>query len=180
MSNRVFIATSLDGRIADKDNALDWLYSIPNPEEDDYGYRDFVADIDVIVMGRGTYEAVLGFDVGWPYERPVFVLSRSLSKLAPVTQNGDVTLMQGTPEMVIEEARRRGLNNLYIDGGKTIQAFLREDLIDEMTVTELPILLGGGPFLFGGLDVPIRFELKRCEVLNGQLIQKHFMKRSAD
>ena len=77
--NRVFIATSLDGFIADQNGAIDWLHSIPNPEQIDMGYTDFIGGVDAIVMGRNTFEVVCGFDIDWPYEVPVFVLSRTLN-----------------------------------------------------------------------------------------------------
>ncbi len=64
---RLYIACSLDGFIAKKDGSLDWLDAIENPNEDDYGYNDFYSRIDTIVMGRKTYEEILGFGVEWPY-----------------------------------------------------------------------------------------------------------------
>lgn len=78
--NSVFIATSLDGFIADKNGRIDWLHSIPNPENDDMGYVKFEEKIDALVIGRGTFETVLGFDVDWPYHKPVFVLSNKLTR----------------------------------------------------------------------------------------------------
>jgi dihydrofolate reductase len=82
MSNIVFIATSLDGYIADKNDGLDWLDSIPNPENMDMGYVDLIDRIDALVMGRITFEKVCGFNCEWPYSKPVFVLSNSM-KLIP-------------------------------------------------------------------------------------------------
>ena len=81
MSNIVFIATSLDGYIADKDGELDWLQSIPNPENLDMGWVDFIERIDAVVMGRNTFDMVCSFDCDWPYSKPVFVLSNSLQSM---------------------------------------------------------------------------------------------------
>ena len=81
MSNLVYSATSLDGYISDKDDGLDWLQSIPNPNNLDFGWADFIDRIDAIIMGRKTFEKVCGFDCDWPYSKPVFVLSNSLSSL---------------------------------------------------------------------------------------------------
>ena len=81
MSNTVFIATSLDGYIADKDGGLDWLQSIPNPENLDMGYVDLIGRIDALVMGRKTFEKVCSFDCDWPYSKPVFVLSNSMKSI---------------------------------------------------------------------------------------------------
>ena len=77
-SNKVFIATSLDGHIADKNGEIDWLHAIPNPDNIDMGYQDFITQIDAIVMGRNTFETVCNFDMDWPYEMPVFVLSNTV------------------------------------------------------------------------------------------------------
>jgi dihydrofolate reductase len=83
MSNRniAFIATSLDGYIADKNGGLDWLHSIPNPDQNDMGYELFIKHIDALVMGRTTFETVCNFDIDWPYSKPVFVLSRTLEMI---------------------------------------------------------------------------------------------------
>ena len=77
--NKVFIASSIDGYIADKNGGIDWLQSVPNPDHDDMGYNSFINEVDALVMGRNTFETVCGFDIDWPYSKPVYVLSRSLS-----------------------------------------------------------------------------------------------------
>ena len=82
MSNFVYIASSLDGFIASKDGGLDWLYEIPNPEGSDFGFAEFMCEIDAIVMGRKTFETILTFDT-WPYNKPIFVLSNSLKSIQP-------------------------------------------------------------------------------------------------
>jgi len=75
----VYIATSLDGHIAKKDGSIDWLMEVPNPDNSDYGFSEFIERIDGIIMGRNTFETVVGFDQ-WPYSKPVFVLSNNLKK----------------------------------------------------------------------------------------------------
>jgi len=77
-TNSVFIATSLDGYIADRNGKIDWLNTIPNPDNNDMGYTEFTKGIDALLMGRKTFETVLGFDGDWPYNKPVFVLSNKL------------------------------------------------------------------------------------------------------
>ena len=74
---KVFIATSLDGFIADKNGSVDFLYKYPEPSGEDMGYYNFMSTIDALVMGRKTFETVLGFGVEWPYTKPVFVTSSS-------------------------------------------------------------------------------------------------------
>ena len=175
VSNRIFIATSLDGYIADKDGGIDYLHSIPNPGQDDMGYADFMAVTDALVMGRGTFETVCGFDIDWPYEKPVFVLSSTLSSL-PAELEDRVFLMNGPLNEVLDEIHQRGYHNLYIDGGKTIQSFLKEDLIDEMVITTIPCLLGGGTPLFGPLDHQLMFRCVATKIYLNAIVQSRFVK----
>ena len=177
MTNSVFIATSLDGCIADKQGKLDWLNEIPNPDHNDAGYAAFMERMDAIVMGRNTYETVIGFDGEWPYRKPVFVLSRTLKSI-PEKHQDNVELLQGTPREIIQTLHQKGHQNLYIDGGNTIQNFLRDHLIDEMIITSIPILLGGGAKLFGDLAEPIKFELVKSNVLLNAMVQNHYRKKS--
>ena len=173
MKNIVFIAKSLDGFIAGKNGELDWLHSIPNPDNDDMGYLQLMKEVDAIIMGRITFETVCGFDIKWPYEKHVFVLSNTLQSV-PSELNDDVTLINGSLEQVLNQIHQKGYHNLYIDGGSTIQNFLKEDLIDEMRITTIPILLGGGFPLFGDLDHPMQFEHIESKVFLNQIVQDHY------
>lgn len=155
--NKVFIATSLDGYIADQNGGLDWLHSIPNPNQDDMGYLPFMDEVDALIMGRTTFETVMAFDCDWPYTKPVFVLSTSLSQI-PESHQEKAFLLKGSHTDVLEQVHAKGYHSLYIDGGSTIQGFLKEDLIDDMIITTIPILLGGGSSLFGDLAQPLNFE----------------------
>lgn len=149
----VFIATSLDGFIARSDGDLDWLdrANALVPPGEDCGYGAFMATVDALIMGRATFEKVLGFG-GWPYGgTPVSVLSRTLRQL-PEGAPDNVELLRASPAEVVEMARDRGHGSLYIDGGKTIRSFLRAGLITDLTVTTIPILLGSGIPLFGELE----------------------------
>lgn len=149
MITSVFIATSLDGFIARPDGAIDWL---PDPDpggNEDYGYRAFIDTVDLLVMGRHTYETALGFDA-WPYTLPVIVLSHH-----PITVPDRIThpveRMEGAPRAIVQRLAEQGAAHLYLDGGRTIQAFLAEDLIDQLILTTVPVLLGAGVPLFGPL-----------------------------
>jgi len=174
--NSVYIGVSLDGKIADKDGGLDWLDSTPNPEQSDMGYFQFMAGIDALVMGRNTFEVVCGFDVDWPYKVPVYVLSNSLTQI-PADYQDKAYLVKGSLTEVLEQIHQRGHHRLYIDGGSTIQSFLAEDLIDDLIITTIPILLGGGPSLFGELNEALSFELISSEILLGQLVQRHYRRK---
>ncbi len=176
MSNIVFIATSLDGYIADKDGGVDWLHSIPNPENLDMGYVELNDRIDALVMGRKTFEKVCSFDCDWPYSKPVFVLSNSMESI-PDGYKGKVEPIKGSLSEVMESIHQKGYKHLYVDGGVTVQSFLNEDLIDEMIITVIPILLGGGIRLFGELPIQMEFEHVKTEVFLSAIVQNHYRRK---
>ncbi|WP_417347388.1 dihydrofolate reductase family protein [Ferrimonas sp.] len=176
MSNILYIGTSLDNYIADSNGGLEWLTSLPNPEEEDFGFAEFMASVDALVMGRNTFETVCGFGGEWPYSKPVFVLSRTLTTL-PDSLQEKAALIQGSPQEVTRKLNDKGFQRLYIDGGQTIQSFLEADLIDEIIVSQLPVLLGGGTPLFGDLTRPLWFELLNSEVLLGAITKHHYRRR---
>ena len=174
--NSVFIATSLDGYIADKNGGIDWLHSIPNPDNDDMGYVEFANKIDALVTGRTTFETVCGFDIDWPYDKPVFVLSNKLNKI-PESHKGKAFLVKGTLTEILAQIYEKGFNRLYIDGGTTIRNFLKADLIDEMKITTIPILLGGGSSLFSELPNELEFELIGTKTYLNQVTQNHYKRK---
>jgi len=172
--NKVFIATSLDGYIADENDGIDWLHNIPNPEGNDMGYAAFMKGIDAIIMGRNTFETVCSFDIPWPYNKPVFVLSNSLNVI-PSKYENKAQLISGTLKSILDEIERMGHRNIYIDGGSTIQSFLRENLIHEMTITRIPILLGKGKPLFGELNnMKLHFKCTGTTIFLNQVVQNTF------
>lgn len=172
--NSVFIATSIDGCIADKNGGLDWLQSVPNPNNDSLGYVEFIDTVDAIVMGRKTYETVAGFDIDWPYTIPVYVLSNTLKEV-PEKLAEKVFIVNGTLNEVLADIHSKGHHKLYIDGGTTISSFLKEGLIDEMIISIIPILLGGGPKLFNELPEIVNFTLKSSKTYLGQITQNHYV-----
>ncbi len=179
MKNKVFIATSLEGHIADAEGGIEWLESFPELNEVDTGWSTFMEDIDALVMGRNTYEKVLSFGIDWPYDKPVYVLSTSLNEV-PLELKGKVFLVgskQKDLKTILDDIHKNGHLNLYIDGGRTIQSFLREDLIDELTITTIPVLLGKGIPLFGNLDRQLRFECRRSLVYIDKVVQSHFVRK---
>ena len=176
MTNIVYIATSLDGYIADKDHGLDWLNCVPNPHQDDMGFAEFMKGIDALVMGRNTFETVCGFDIPWPYAKPVFVLSKTL-KSVPEKVQGKVELINGSLEDVVAILNQKGFERLYIDGGKTVQNFLAEDMIDEMIISRIPVVLGGGIPLFGSLPELQMFEHISTDVKVNAVVQSHYRRQ---
>lgn len=153
ITSSVFIATSLDGYIARADGSIDWLDRANThvPEGEDCGYNDFMDSVDVLVMGRNTFEKVLSFDE-WAYgSKPVVVLSRGQVSIPPSIA-ATVSASSEHPRALVERLASEGATHLYIDGGLVIQSFLREGLIDNITITVIPVLLGSGRSLFGSLD----------------------------
>lgn len=174
MSNIVYIATSLDGYIAKEDGNIDWLMELPNPDKSDYGFSAFLEKIDGIIIGRKTFETILGFKE-WPYVKPVaiFVLSNSLTELPDkLAAKGEI--VKGNLKNIIELLKHKGIHDLYIDGGKTIQSFLKEDLIDEMVITRVPILLGSGIPLFDKNNLELMFEHIDTKVYNNMLVRSRY------
>lgn len=174
MKNIIYIAVSLDGFIAGNDGNLDWLTGIPNPDNKDYGFAEFLDSIDGIVMGRNTFETVMSFGE-WPYTKKVFVLSNTLNEI-PEKIGSRAEIVTGLIPDILEDLNRRGFRNLYVDGGKTIQSFLELDLIDEMIITLVSILLGDGIPLFGTLARLLKFKAIKAEKLNDSLVQIRYIK----
>ena len=174
--NMVFIARSLDGYIADKNGGLDWLNTTPNPDHLDMGYENFIKGVDAIVMGRTTFDTVCSFDIQWPYKIPVFVLSSSLGSL-PEEYNDKAEIVKGPLSEVLDLIHKKGYPRLYIDGGVTVQNFLKEDLIDELIITTIPILLGGGAPLFGELPKEMEFEHVESVLYLNALVQDSYVRK---
>ncbi len=153
----VFIAISLDGFIARRNGNIDWLTEIGNAtRSEDYGYKEFIDSVDTLVIGRNTYELGLTFQE-WPYiGKRVTVLSSRSPKI-PDKLSRNVEVLSCSPVELIHRLSENGARHVYVDGGKTIQAFLNAGLIQEMTLTHIPILIGAGIPLFGKLDRDIRF-----------------------
>lgn len=175
MKNSVFIATSLDGYIAGKNDELDWLSTFPEIDQIDTGYHEFTSGIDALLMGRNTFKVVENFEGEWFYKKPVFVWSNSLTHL-PDKFEGKAFLVKGTIREVLDEIHEKGYQKLYIDGGRTIQTFLQEDLIDEMIITTIPILLGEGISLFSSLPKPLVFECVKTTLFFDKVVQNQFIR----
>ena len=165
----VFIGASVDGFIARADGGLDWLPA--DPEE--HGYEAFIASVDALVIGRKTYETVLGFD-SWPYgSKPVFVLSTG--SLAPAPSGAVVEHVSGDPAEIVARLAERGIRHVYVDGGVTIQRFLRAGLIQRLIVTRIPVLLGDGIPLFGSLNSDVILEHVATRHYPSGLVQSEYL-----
>ena len=174
MKTTVYVGTSLDGFIARKDGDIDWLVKYQNKEVHD-SYNEFINRIDAMVIGRGTFEKVLSFPE-WPYEKKVFVLSTSLKQI-PETLNEKAILTTMKPAELLNYLSDKGFSNIYIDGGKVIQSFLREDLVDELIITKVPELIGTGIPLFGYLDNDLRFEHIKTNIYSDGLVKSQYKRK---
>ena len=146
----VFVGTSLDGFIARENGDFDWL-TAAGDALGETGYDEFFAGVDAMVVGRATYDTVRAFPE-WPYAgKRVLVLSRTLVGSVGIDEEPDTTA-HATLAEVVETLVAEGRRRVYVDGGRTIQSFLRAGLIREITITRAPVLLGTGIPLFGPLD----------------------------
>ena len=144
---RLFIATSIDGYIAREDGSIDWLDDLVHPEGVDYGYANFMVQVDTIVMGRKTYEDVIGFDVDWPYDDyHCFVVSKS-GKVNVSTPRTEI--ITSLADVELSKMRLSAKKDIWIvGGGELIASFLNEGLIDSMLISVIPVVLGSGRPLF--------------------------------
>lgn len=172
-TGHVYIATSLDGFIARCDGSLDWLFAAAGQGED-HGYDRFMASMDGIIMGRGTYETVRGFGA-WPYAKPVVVMSRSLSNADLPEELADrVQITDEAPRALLERLGREGWSRAYVDGGAVIRSFLAEGLIEDVILTRAPVLIGDGLPLFGETGRDLRLVHQNTQAFPSGLVQSHY------
>ena len=165
----VFVGASLDGFIARANGDLDWL---PHGGGEDFGYEAFMSTVDALVMGRNTFEKVLTFGQ-WPYgEKAVYVLSTR--PLAAAPPGARVERMSGQPGDIMSQLADRGIQHVYVDGGITIQRFLQAGLIQRLTITWVPVLIGAGIPLFGVTQRDIALELVATRQFAGGLVQSEY------
>lgn len=167
MKISVYIATSLDGYIAQADGGLDWLERTPTPGED-FGFKEFMDNVDVLVMGRHTYEVVSGFD-NWPYQKRVIVLSHTLDSVIK-----EAELFSGQIDDLLKQLENDGIKHIYLDGGITISKFLEQGLVDEMIITVIPIILGKGIPLFNPMSKERSCQLLSAKPYPSGLLQLHY------
>lgn len=171
MQATVFVGASVDGFIARRDGGLDWL---PDDAEE-HGYEQLMASVDTLVIGRNTFETVLGFD-GWAYgdKRVVVLSSRPLDLSVALGRGGVVEQMDGSPGEILARLEASGAKHAYVDGGVTIQRFLRAGLIDRLIVTRVPVLIGDGIALFGSLPRDVRLRHVATRSYPSGLVQSEY------
>jgi dihydrofolate reductase len=171
----VFVGVSLDGFIARPDGELDWLMGEGGGDSAEYGYNEFMTDIDAVVMGRRTFEKVLTLDKWYYGEKRVIVLSHQPIELSVARARGGVVeWMAGSPTEIVSKLAASGARRLYVDGGLTIQQFLRAGLIHRMIISRLPVLIGQGIPLFGSLPCDVRLRHLKTRTYTGGMVQSEY------
>ncbi len=166
----VFVGTSLDGFIARADGSFDFL---PADGGEPHGYDEFMATVDALVIGRKTFETVLGFGE-WVYgKKPVFVLSSRA--IAPAPPGAVVEQMSGAPAAIVSQLEARGIQHAYVDGGITIQQFLQAGFIHRLIITRVPVLIGTGIPLFGPLQRDISLTHVATRQYASGLVQSEYV-----
>ncbi|MCU0447980.1 MAG: dihydrofolate reductase family protein [Microscillaceae bacterium] len=172
----LYIAASLDGMIARPDGNLDWLNAIPMSEEDDYGYGDFLANIEAIIMGRTTYEEIMGFGVDWPYPglaTYVFTHQPDFRATSPDTY----VVSENFPEFIRQLQYKAQKDIWLVGGGQLVTYFLNENLLDKMILTIVPIILGKGIPLFPDHPLETSWQLAKVEQFDTGLVSLTYDKK---
>lgn len=182
MKCSVYIATSLDGYIAKPDGSLDWLMSAGNPEADlgeeaDMGFKEHMASVDCMIMGRKCMQVIDAMALTseqWPYgDTRIIVLSKTLKEV-PTGLVGRVEIFsEGIPSLM-EKLGAEGFKHAYVDGGVTIQNFIALGLINEMTITRAPVLIGEGIPLFGKIQKDIKLEKTSVKAFANDFVQEFY------
>lgn len=179
MKASVYIAITVDGYIAEKNGSVDFLneyQSSASAADGDMGFADFLDTVDLLIMGRKTFDQVVSFgDDLWPYgDRQVWVWSRNPSsvKIPQIRLNNAVAL-PGEPRNLMNLAKQKGYMHVYVDGGETIQQFLQSDCINDLVLTRVPLLLGEGVPFFSQTNRISLQHLSTRAYSNG-LVQSHY------
>jgi dihydrofolate reductase len=166
----VFVGTSVDGFIARKNGSFDFL---PADGGEPHGYEEFMASVDVLVIGRNTFDVVRAMPA-WPYgQKRVIVLSSHAVDLSDV-RDGVVEHMAGSPEEIVAKLAASGAKHLYVDGGITIQRFLRAGLVDRLIITRVPVLIGEGIPLFGPVPRDVRLEHVSTQTFRSGMVKSEY------
>jgi dihydrofolate reductase len=174
MKATVYIATSVDGFIAKSDGDIEWLH---NPdyaiEGEDMGYAEFTSSYDCLLMGKNSFEKVHSFGF-WPYEgKRTVVLSKSLKDLPKELADKAELSSLGIRDLV-SKLESEGVKHLYVDGGSLIQSFLKEKMITDIIITQIPILLGDGISLFAKGGIENQLELIESKSYPNGFVQNRF------
>ena len=170
MTVSVFVGTSFDGFIARRNGSFDFL---PEGGGEPHGYTEFMAMVDAVVMGRNTWDVVLGLGA-WPFAgKRVVVLSSRPVELSAAGKHA-VEQMSGSPGEIVAKLAASGAHHLYVDGGITVQRFLQAGLVDRITITRVPVLIGDGIPLFGALPRDVRLRHVATRQYDSGLVKSEY------
>ncbi|MEM9631504.1 MAG: dihydrofolate reductase family protein [Pseudomonadota bacterium] len=173
-TGHTMMAMTLDGFVARKDHALDWLMKFDTDPEDT-GFTDFQNSIDVIVMGTDSLKTVLGFGE-WPYWKPVVVLSKTLTEAdIPDHAKGKVEISRRSPDELMSQLDARSVGRVYVDGGAIIRSFLRAGHIADMRIAIAPVLIGEGIRMFGELDKDVDLKLEDVRRFGSNFVEMRYV-----
>ena len=175
---KLYIATSLDGFIAREDGSIDWLTDYENNSETDYGYSEFYSAIGTVLMGRKTYEQVLGFG-NWPYkEKKTYVFTRQKELL---DHENDVEFFSGGIRNLVQQLKESTEKDIWLVGGsQLIKSFLEEDLVHSLIIFIVPIILGNGIPLFDHIGKQIKLRTLCIEKYENGLVRVEYEVRGGE
>lgn len=174
---KLYIAASIDGYIARPDGDLEWLTGFPNPSKTDYGYQDFLASVDTVIMGNRTYHDILCMDMLWPYkDKETYVVTHHSQE----TKENIRFISENVVETISELRKKDGKDIWLVGGGQLVSLLLREDLIDEMQITYIPIILGDGIPLFPGSTKEVHWNLLESKAFDNGLLQVKYQRVSGN
>ena len=182
MKFSVYIATTVDGFIAREDGSVDWLELYGNHEAEmgenaDVGFGKFMNSVDCMIMGRGCMEKISSFNITpeqWPYRDARIIVLSNTVKEPPENLKDKVEMYSGDVLELVAQLESEGFKHAYVDGGITVQSFLNLKLINEMTLTQIPVLLGEGKPLFGKTNQDIRLEKSEAIAFPNDCVQFHY------
>ena len=177
---KLYITSTIDGYIATSDGDLEWFIEYPNPEHLDYGFREFMSEIDIIVMDEQTYHNLLCMDIIWPYKiwsykgKTTYIVSNNPNE---GKTDGSISYIKGNSieEFVrIKESQNIGL----IGSSELMTMLLQNDLVDEMRISKIPILLGEGISLFSPFNPASDWDVRKNELYVNGVIQTVYRKKT--
>ena len=175
----LYIATSLDGFIARPDDNLDWLTSVPNPDQGDYGYEALLAGIETIIMGRKTYDVVLGMGIPWPYTGFKTLVVTTNSNFQPTTP--DTHIVSDSLKDVVLDLKKNNKKDIWLVGGSQLNTyFINQGLLDQMIITIVPKMIGDGIRLFADHPAEQEWTLTHVQSFNTGLVNLTYDKKSTD
>lgn len=169
----LYIAMSLDGYIAQPNDDLSFL-SIVQKEGEDYGYGEFIKTVDTVILGRKTYDWVMKQVPEFPHaDKETYVITRS-----PRKATGNTSFHSGNLKELITRLKSENGSNIFCDGGaEIVNALLKENLIDELILSVIPILLGNGTRLFQNQYPEQLLELVSTKTFDTGLVQLHYNRK---